>query len=110
MRQSTLIIRGWTGKPRFQDNVAGHPDITDKVERDVKSDQTNKSQRFKLSYFSIFGHKCSIESLRIPKGKRIWFWYKMAPAAMPVSSESARNLKSLNKVNKAGLFHIYCLD
>ena len=41
VRNSTLIIRGRSGMPRIRIMWQGHPDITNKVEKDVKSNQTN---------------------------------------------------------------------
>ena len=42
MRQSTLLIRGRAGMPRFRIMLYGHPDITNKVEKDLKKQKQNK--------------------------------------------------------------------
>ena len=47
--------------------------------------------------------------LRIPSGKRIWFWYETAALAAPADASELKNLKQFKFLHivKAGLLHIF---
>ena len=57
MRHPTLMIWGKTGTHWFSLMLHEHPDITNKVEKYVKSIQTNKSKKFISSIFVLICYR-----------------------------------------------------
>ena len=66
----------------------------------------------KISYYEIHVHGYSSHLLRIPNGKRIWFWYETAPA--PVDASELKNRKqsknSAYSQQSGPISHIVCTD